>query len=124
MASLLQNAATGRLTVLDLLRLFSGLNFLDLGDDVFGVRKSLTLQFREDQITIHHYLKRGRTAHLSADDGGRTRIEEITFELIIARAVASGAAILHIHLDLRRPFARHVVRIGYQTVATTISRKV
>jgi len=47
------------------------------GDDVVCVRESLTFQLREDQGAIQHHFKGGGATHLSADDGGGIRVEDI-----------------------------------------------
>lgn len=93
-----QDGATGALTVLNLLDLNAAFQLLNFRDDVFGVRKALTLQFREDQSSIQHNLERRRTTNLSADDGGGVRVKDLISELIITRSVASRATVLHVDL--------------------------
>jgi len=87
------------LAVLDLSDRLASLELFDLSDDILCEGESLAFQLGEDKISIQHHFKGLRTTHLSADEGGRIRIKDLISEFLIARTVASGAAVLHIHLN-------------------------
>jgi len=79
----------------------------DFCDDVLSVRESLTLQLGEDQSSVQHHFKGRPTTHLSSDEGGGIRAEDLISEFLITRPVASGAAVFHIDLNHELSIARH-----------------